>query len=163
MLADANTSYIVAILLTLLNLGWLATVVFGLPGTWLMVLSTGIAAWLQWQPGQPPGDQAISGWTLLVLVGLALLGEVLEFIAGAAGAKRAGGSGRGAVAAIVGGIVGAIVGTFAIPIPLLGSLLGAAAGAGLGAGGVEMFGGKTMEDSVRIGVGARVGRVVGTV
>lgn len=158
----APTSYLVAAILTLVNLGWLATILFGLPGTWLMVLSTVIAAWIQWQPGLPGGAQAITPWTLVVLVVLALVGEVLEFIAGAAGAKKAGGSGRGAVAAIVGGVVGAVVGTFMIPIPLIGSLMGAAGGAGLAAWGVELAGGKTMDQSVQIGMGAGFGRLLGT-
>jgi uncharacterized protein YqgC (DUF456 family) len=163
MLASAHTSYLVAVILTLVNLGWLVTVVFSLPGTWLMVLSTGIAAWIQWQPGRPMNDQAIGLWALLALVVLAFIGEVLEFVAGAAGAKKAGGSRRGAVAAIVGGVVGAIVGTFVIPIPVLGSLIGAGGGAGLAAWGIELAGGKTMEHSVRIGMGAGVGRLMGTV
>lgn len=163
MIAQASTSYALAAVLVILNTAWLVSVVFGLPGTWLMVLTTAIVAWLQWVPGVPAAQQVIGIWTLVVLLGLATLGEVLEFVAGAAGAKKAGGSAKGAVAAIVGGVVGAIVGTFAIPIPVLGSLLGAAAGAGVGAWGVELAGGKTMESSIRIGWGAGVGRLLGTV
>jgi len=163
MLAQADTNYALAVILVVVNTVWLVSIIFGLPGTWLMVLSTAVAAWLQWQRGLPASQQAIGIWTLLSLLGLATLGEILEFIAGAAGARKAGGSARGALAAILGGVVGAIVGTFTIPIPLLGSLLGAAAGAGLGAWSVELAGGKTMESSVRIGMGAGVGRLLGTV
>lgn len=163
MIAQVETNYALAVILVVLNTVWLVSVVFGLPGTWLMVLTTAIIAWLQWAPGVPAAQQAIGMWTLLALLGLATLGEVLEFIAGAAGAKKAGGSAKGAIAAIVGGVIGAIVGTFAIPIPVLGSLLGAAAGAGVGAWGIELAGGKTMESSVRIGWGAGVGRLLGTV
>lgn len=162
MLASTITHYGLAISLVLINTGWLALVFFGLPGTWLMVLSTAIVAWMQWQPGASVSNQPISLWTLLVLVALAVVGEILEFVAGAAGAKRAGGSTRGALAAIVGGLVGAIVGTFMIPIPLLGSLLGAAGGAGLAAWTAELTSGKSHETALRIGWGAGVGRLMGT-
>lgn len=162
MIAQADTNYALAVIVVILNAIWLFALVFGIPGTWLIVLTTAVAAWLQWAPGVPATEQAIGLWTLLSLLGLATLGEILEFIAGAAGAKKAGGSAKGALAAIVGGVIGAIVGTFVIPIPILGSLLGAAAGAGLGAGGIELAGGKSMESSVRIGMGAGVGRLLGT-
>ena len=162
MLAAIGTNYGLAVVLVLVNTFWLAVVFFGLPGTWLMVLSTAIAAWMQWQPGRPVGDQPISLWTVLALVVLAVVGEILEFMAGAAGAKKAGGSSRGALAAIVGGIVGAIAGTFLIPIPLLGSLLGAAGGAGVAAWGVELSSGRTPQAAIRIGWGAGVGRLLGT-
>ncbi|HOJ76320.1 MAG TPA: DUF456 family protein [Phycisphaerae bacterium] len=162
-IAQAETDYLVAAVLVFVNTIWLASLVLGVPGTWLILLSTGLAAWMQWEPGVPPSEQVIGVYTLLSLLGLAVLGEVLEFIAGAAGAQKAGGSAKGALGAIVGGVIGAIAGTFLIPIPLLGSLLGAAGGAGLVACGVELAGGKTMETSVRIGVGASVGRILGTI
>ncbi|MBI4578998.1 MAG: DUF456 family protein [Planctomycetes bacterium] len=163
MIAAAETNHTIAVVLTLVNLAWLATIAVGVPGTWLMVLSTDVAAWLQWQPGRPATEQVIGIWPLAIIVALALIGEVLEFAAGAAGARKAGGTRRSALAAIVGGLVGGIVGTFVIPIPLVGSLLGAAAGAGLAAAGAAMTGGKNVDDSVRIGVGAGVGRLLGTV
>ncbi len=159
----SQTSYTLAILLTLINALWLFTILFGMPGTWLMVLSTAVVAWLEWEPGRPAADQPISIWTLLALVCLAFIGEILEFIAGAAGAKKAGGSPRSALAAIFGGVIGAIVGTFVIPIPLLGSLIGAAAGAGIGAASIELASGRPMELSIRVGMGAGVGRLLGTI
>ena len=42
--------------------------------------------------------------------GLAVLGEIVEFVAGAAGAAQQGGSRRGVVLAIVGAIVGSLAG-----------------------------------------------------
>lgn len=162
MLAQTDTNYLIAAILVLLNTIWLALLVLGLPGTWLILLSTIIAAWLQWDTTVPAADQVIGLYVLLSLLGLAVLGEILEFIAGAAGARKAGGSAKGALAAIVGGIIGAIVGTVLIPIPVLGTLLGAAAGAGLAALGVELAEGRPLEASVRVGVGAGVGRLLGT-
>lgn len=163
MLASTASHYGWAIALTLINALWLALVLFGLPGTWLMVLSTAVVAWIQYRPGVDLAHQPISIWTLVALLVLAVVGEILEFIAGAAGAKRAGGSGRGALAAIAGGFVGAILGTFLIPVPVLGSLMGAAGGAGMAAWFVELTGGSGHTAAMRIGWGAGVGRLLGTV
>src|SRR3954469_16253656 len=78
----------------------------GLPGNWMIVAATALYAWLM------PGDtRAAVGWSVVaVLAGLALVGELLELAAGAAGVKRAGGSRRGAVLALVGSVAGAITG-----------------------------------------------------
>ena len=53
--------YLWATLLTLLNAGWLATVLLGLPGTWLMVITTALVAWWQW-------DQGMIGLPVLVAI-----------------------------------------------------------------------------------------------
>lgn len=150
--------FVFSLLFLLVNSVWLFLVVVGLPGNWLIVATTAGVAWWKWDPEH----QLISPWTLVALVAVAAMGEVLEFVAGAAGAKQAGGSTRGAAGALGGGLVGALVGTFLIPIPLIGSLMGAAGGAALGAWAMEMSGGKEMEASVRIGVSAGIGRLVGT-
>lgn len=147
--------YVWAAVLTLVNAGWLFLVVLGLPGTWLMVLSAALFAWAYW-------ETAIGRWTLLTLVGLAVIGEVLEFVAGVAGSQRAGGTRRGAIGALAGGLIGGVVGTGAIPIPLIGSLLGACAGAFAGAMILELSGGRDANESFRSGVGAGVGRFFGT-
>jgi uncharacterized protein YqgC (DUF456 family) len=93
---------------------------------------------------------------------LALVGEIIEFFAGAGSAKKAGASWGGALAAIGGTIAGAIVGTFLIPVPIVGTLLGACIGAGLGTWSVERLIGKPQDKSVKSGVGAGVGVFVGT-
>ena len=59
-------------------------------------------------------------WTVvIVLAGLALLGEILEFAAGAWGASRAGASRRGTTLALIGSIVGGLIGV-AIGLPVSG-------------------------------------------
>jgi len=73
-----------------------------------------------------------------------------------------GASWAGSIAAIAGAISGAIVGTFLIPVPFFGTLLGACIGAGLCAWGLEVVRGRKMGESVRYGVGAGLGRFVGT-
>lgn len=147
--------YLYATLITLLNLAFWAGILFGVPGIWLMVLVAAIIEWLQ------PGEYMFSQATLYVSAGLALLGEVLEFLLGAAGARQAGGSKRGATLAIVGGVIGAILGT-ALPIPVLGTLIGASAGAFAGSLLGDRLAGRPMDQSVEAGRGAAIGRFWGT-
>jgi uncharacterized protein YqgC (DUF456 family) len=154
---DGLVVYLYAAILLVLNTLGLFLIVLGLPGTWFMVLATALFAWL----GQKEG--MISVPTLVVLAGLALAGEVVEFAAGAAGSRGAGGSWRGSAGALGGGIAGGILGTFLIPIPVLGSILGACLGAFAGALLGEMSGGKRLEPAIRVGRGAFVGRLLGTV
>ena len=155
--------YLLATLLVLVNLGWLVLVVLGLPGTWLMVISTVALAWWQWDGGESSGQHMFGAATLVAVVIVAALGEVLEFISGAVGTKKAGGTRWGSVGALVGGVIGAIAATFLIPIPLLGSLIGACGGAAVGAWGLELRSGHGMSGSVKSGIGAGVGRFVGTI
>jgi uncharacterized protein YqgC (DUF456 family) len=155
--------YLWASLLILLNAVWLATVVVGLPGTWLMVISTVLLAWWQW--GDPATGQAgmFSIATLIVITALAGLGELAEFLTGVVGSKRAGGTRWGAAGALAGGIIGALAATVLIPIPLFGSLIGACIGACLGAGGLELLSGRKWKESANVGVGAGVGVLTGRV
>jgi hypothetical protein len=141
--------------LIVLNLIWWASILFGLPGTWLMLLGAAATDW--WL-----ADAPMFGWTvLLACAGLATLGEILEFFLGAAGARGAGGSRRGAALAIVGGVVGAIVGTPVLP--LLGTLIGACIGAFAGSILGDLWAGRPVFHSVEAGKGAAVGRFWGTV
>lgn len=87
---------------------------------------------------------------LVILAVLAVAGWALEHVAGALGARRAGG-GR---AAVVGAVLGALVGLAFAP---LGLLLGPIAGAIAG----ELLSGRDPAGSVRTGVGTAVGVVVG--
>jgi uncharacterized protein YqgC (DUF456 family) len=148
-------TYLWAALLILTNALWLALDLLGLPGNWLMVAGTLLVAWLQ--PGM------FSAWTLVAVVLLAAAGEVLELLSGVLGARKGGAGRRGSAGALGGGLLGAIVGTFWIPVPVLGSLLGACAGACLGAWILEQSGGRGSWASLRAGIGAGVGRALGTV
>lgn len=140
-----------AAVLALVNLLGLLLTALGLPGNWLMVLCTALVAWLQQDAGM------FSPWTLLTILGLAIVGEVLEFLSGLVGSKRAGGTWRGSTGAILGGILGALLGTALIPLPGLGTLLGACLGAFLGAVTLELAAGRALRFSVRAGRGAALG------
>jgi uncharacterized protein YqgC (DUF456 family) len=148
--------YVYALGLTLINVLCWVGILFNLPGTWLMVLCAILVEW--WQPGQ-----FLFSWTVLwIAVGLAVLGEVLEFVLGAAGSRQAGGSTRGAMLAIIGSIVGGIMGT-ALPVPLVGTLLGSCLGAFAGALLGDLWVGRPLFQSIAAGRGAAVGRFWGTV
>ncbi|MFP4144389.1 MAG: DUF456 family protein [Phycisphaeraceae bacterium] len=165
---DASLLVLVMVLLLLVNAGGVALVALQMPGTWLMLLCTAIVAgwradwWMGYDGwGAMLAAGPITLWTLLFLLGLAVLGEIIEFIAGAAGAAKAGGSKRGAAGAIIGGIVGAILGTAAIPIPVVGTLVGAALGAGAGSILGDLWAGREWDITWAAGRGAAIGRFWG--
>jgi uncharacterized protein YqgC (DUF456 family) len=150
--------YLYAVLLILLNFCWLLLNLVGMPGNWLIVITTAIVMWAQ----SGTEGRMFSVTTLVALTALAALGEVLEFAAGAVGASQAGGTRRGSIGALVGGIAGAIVGTMLIPVPVIGSIIGACGGAFGGALIMEFSGGRSLDESLRSGIGAGKGRLVGT-
>lgn len=158
---SAAAPWLMATLLVVLNAVWLVAVVFGLPGIWLMVAG---ALALQWWSSttDAAGRPMFATGTLVVVVALAVLSEVFEFLAGMWGTAAAGGSRRGALGALVGGIAGALFGTALIPVPIVGSLLGACLGAAVGAFGFELSGGRGVNESAASGLGAGVGRFTGT-
>jgi uncharacterized protein len=144
------------VVLLIACVGGLLINLVGLPGIWLIVI-VGM--------GYKFSTEGFLGWTpVLVCVGLGLVAELLEFIAGAAGAKNSGGSKRGMAGAIIGGLVGAIACSVLIPIPLVGTIIGAILGSGLGAFFIEWgWVGSTTEQSTVIAYGAAKGRFIGMV
>jgi uncharacterized protein YqgC (DUF456 family) len=153
---EFRMNYLLATLLIALNAFWLFLVVLGLPGTWLMVGGTLLVAW--WRHGAA-GAPMFSNSVLVLICVLAVLGELLEFLAGAVGSKVVGGSKRGALGALIGAVVGGIGGTFLLPV--LGSLVGTGVGAALGAWAFELHSGRAMRVALRSGAGAGVGRLTG--
>jgi uncharacterized protein YqgC (DUF456 family) len=127
-----------------------------LPGNWLMLAGVALYAWAT-------HFVHVGLWSLVVLFVLAVAAEVLELAAAGAGAKKAGGSRWGSLGALIGGILGGIFLTGLIPIPVLGTLVGILLGTFGGAMAGELLGGKNIERSAVIGVGAAKGRAYGTV
>ncbi len=141
---------------------WIAAVL-GLPGTWALVIAVALMAWLI-----PSTSFAAVTWPVVGgLLALALLGELLEFIASVLGVGKLKGSYRAGFLSIVGSLAGAIVGVFVgLPIPIVGSLVAAllfgGLGAGIGAVLGEKWAGRHWEQSVQVGGAAMVGRILGT-
>ena len=114
-----------------------------LPGAPVLFAGLVVAAWAE-------GFEHISTGTLVALGVMALLTYLVDFLAGAFGAKRFGASRR----AIIGATLGAIVGIFfGIPGILLGPFVGAVIG--------ELTAQSDLKTAVRAGVGATVGLALG--
>jgi uncharacterized protein YqgC (DUF456 family) len=130
--------------------------VVGLPGTWMLLGGAVIVEALR---------HGTFSLTTLVIAGvIALLGELVEFLAGALGAKAQGASRLAGLGAIVGGLIGAVAGTVLLPAPIIGAIIGSAVGSGAGAAGVELARRKkTTHQVLRIGAGAFAGRLLATV
>ncbi len=162
---ETTIFYIWAMVLILANAGcWICTL-FTLPGNWMLLLCTTLFAYFY--PASDDG-YGIQWWVIAVLLLLAIVGEVIEFAAGAAGAAKQGASRRAMALAMVGTVVGSLAGAaIGIPIPVAGLIIGALGGGALGAfGGAylgEVWKGKSTEESVSVGKGAMVGRVLGTI
>ena len=152
----------VLLLVVLCIAAWL-TSLFTLPGNWLVVALAAGFAWLF-----PHEAGRGIGWvTVGVAAGLAVLGEVIEFVAGAAGAAKQGASRRAVALALVGAMLGSIAGVLiGTPVPVIGSfimaLVGGAAGAFAGAYLGEMWKGRTEDERIAAGQGAFVGKIWGT-
>jgi hypothetical protein len=151
----------IVLLVALAGAWWMN--LLGLPGNWVIVGIAAAAAWLA-----PSGFRlSISQTIVYVLIGLALVGEGVEFAAGALGVKRAGGSRRGALYSLGGGLAGGMVGMFiGLPIPIIGSAIAAILFASFGAMAGAVIGensqGRETGHSWQIGKAAFWGRLFGT-
>ncbi|KAA5539499.1 DUF456 domain-containing protein [Roseiconus nitratireducens] len=144
------------------TVAWLSNLV-ALPGNWLAVLLIAIYAWL----GPTDGIFAIGLTMVLVTFVVALVGELIEFAAGAVGARKAGASRKSTMYAIIGSMVGAILGAIVgIPIPVVGSVLAAILFGGVGASAGAMYGewsdGRPWRENWTIGQATFWGRTFGT-
>lgn len=155
---------VVAVLFASIGLCCLVLVVLGLPGTWVMI-GLAVAVELLDRHYLPGADPVTFGWRAIgACIAVAVLGEILEAGAGAAGTRAGGGSRRGMVGALVGGLVGAIVFTPLIPIPVVGTLLGALIGTFVGAVVAERTAviRPDARATFRAASGATLGRLLGT-
>lgn len=99
----------------------------------------------------------ISYLTLGIILAIAIVGEILEYVIGIKSAKSAGASKAGVTGAILGGLAGAIIG---VPIFIIGSLIGMFIGAFLGAVIAEISVEKQpLGKAIKAGIGAFKGRV----
>lgn len=137
-----------AVLLVVCCVVGLVLVLLGLPGLWVMVLGVIGYGWLT-------GFHTVGVATIAIVVGLALMGEVVEWWLGFWCAERYGGSRRAGWGALVGGIVGAVIG---VPVPVIGSVIGAFVGSFIGAAAFEYTRQLSAGVALRAGWGAVLGR-----
>lgn len=129
--------------LALVIVGVLGLLLPGLPGSPLVFGGLLVAAWLE--------DFAYVGpWTLALLAIMAVLTYLIDFLAGALGAK-----GFGATKyAVIGAFVGAVVGIFfGLPGILLGPFFGAVLG--------ELLADRSLQEASAAGLGTTIGMVLG--
>ena len=111
-----TTLWIVSVLLIVIGVA--GTVLPALPGVPLIFGGVLLAAWI--------GDfQRISVFTVVVLAVLAVVGIVIDYIAAAISAKRAGASKQGIVGAAIGTVAGVFTGLWGLLfMPLMGAAIG---------------------------------------
>ena len=140
---DPTLIAIHALVACLLLAGLAGSILPFLPGTPLIFLGALVHA-------LATDFSPISAVRLLVLAGLTVLAYLMEYAAGALGAKKFGGS----VWAVVGALVGAVVGLFFGPPGLvIGPVLGAVAG--------ELLKSGELRHSLKAGIGALAGLALG--
>jgi uncharacterized protein YqgC (DUF456 family) len=129
----------------LIVVGVVGTVLPALPGAILVFAGVALAAWID--------DFArISGWTVGVLGLLTLIAWVTDYVAAAAGAKKAGASRLAILGAAIGTVAGVFTGLLGlIFMPLVGAAIG------------EFLAQKDALRAGRVGVATWLGMVVGTV
>ena len=161
--ADAGYWLMIAGLIAAAAAAWAANFVT-LPGNWLVVVIAVGAYFITTGDGPLMSLGAIG-----LLLGLAVVGEGVEFAASAAGAAKKGASRRGVTLSIVGAMGGSLAGAGAgVPIPVVGPLIGAVVGGALGAFAGAYLGewwkrDRQHRDRVSIAAAALSGRLVGTV
>ena len=111
-----TTLWIVSVLLIVIGVA--GTVLPALPGVPLIFGGVLLAAWI--------GDfQRISVFTVVVLAVLAVVGIVIDYIAAAISAKRAGASKQGIIGAAIGTVAGIFTGLWGLLfMPLMGAAIG---------------------------------------
>jgi uncharacterized protein YqgC (DUF456 family) len=138
-----TTLWIIAVLLIVVGVA--GTVLPALPGVPLIFGGVLLAAWI--------GDfQRISVFTVVVMAILAVLGIVIDYVAAAVSAKRAGASKEGIIGAAVGTVAGVFTGLWGL---LFMPLVGAAAG--------ELIAHKDMFRAGKVGAATWFGLLVATV
>lgn len=138
------------ILFFIVIFGALVSIVFNLPGLWLILFSAIIFSSVN-HFSKP------SLWILFLLFVLAGFGELIEFLIGIYGVRKYGGSKQAVVGAIFGGIIGAIL--LGHLIFLVGAILGAFLGSIAGAFIVEWIRGREIKKAFSSATGAFIGRM----
>ncbi len=156
--------YVVALIFLLLGAVCLVLVVIQLPGVWIMLAIAGLIEYLDRLYLPADDRQTFQVWVLVTCVSLAVLGELIEFVAALLGAKKGGSSSRGMWGALIGGLLGVFIFTpVFFFIPLFGTFFGAVLGTFVGAVVGELTAEQaTIKGSVKPAIGATIGRVVGT-
>lgn len=142
---DPGTVLLVVLAVSLVVLGLAGAVLPVLPGPPMVFLGLWLGAWIG-------GYERVGGVLVLGLAGVMIAAVLLDFVAGALGARRAGAS----PLAVAGATVGAVVGIFfGLPGVIFGPFVGAVAG--------ELVARRELTGVADVGVATWVGLVLGAV
>lgn len=145
---------IAAVFIALLA-GALTLNVLSLPANWVVLVLLGLWKLLH------PAPTGMDTMFFVIVIGAALVGEVLEFLTQTVGAKRYGSTGKGNLGGIIGAIAGALLGA---PFLFgLGALFGALGGAWAGCYLLEIGHGRSRSEAAQAAKGAMMGRFLGLV
>ena len=142
------------IVFVLVLLSGIVMTLMGLPGN-ILILLTALAY------GYYDHFEMMNYAVLVIVFGLFIIGEIIEFIAGLLGAKRENASKRAMFAPFIGTIIGGIWGTAILPI--IGSLLGALVGAFIAAALAEFSKTKDVTRAKRVAQSVIKGQIWGIV
>ena len=125
--------------------GLLGTFLPLLPGIWMMFAGMALVAW-------QGNFQPIGYMTLSILFFLALLAHIVDYMAGALGAKKFGASRYAVIGAFIGALVGIFMGFIGVIIfPFIGAVLG------------ELLAARSIEQATKAGIGTWLGLLIGLV
>ncbi len=142
------------VLLCLMCISGIALAMLKLPGTWIILIA---AVVFSWQSGWERPATII----LWILLGIAIVAEVVEIAASLVTVRRAGASTRASWGAMIGGFAGMLFLSF--PLPIIGTIIGGIVGCFLGAAIAEMTLDRGLQQGARVGFFAAVGQVFGMV
>ncbi|MBW3016549.1 DUF456 domain-containing protein [Candidatus Woesearchaeota archaeon] len=141
------TAFIILFILALAGTG---LTIVGIGGTFLILLGAVLYDLITW-------STTISINTLLILAGLAIAGEALEWIVTIIGAKTAGVSRH----SLIGTVIGAVIGGMLLSIiPIIGTIIGILAGAITGAFLMELYHTTNVHKAWKAAKGAFFGRLL---
>jgi uncharacterized protein YqgC (DUF456 family) len=126
------------------------TTIVGVPGNWILV---GVAVVI----GLITGFDSMNWWMILLCVGLAVIGEIIEAALGAVIIAGRGGGRWGVAGSVVGGFLGVVLG--AGVAPPIGSVVLGFVGVFVGAVLGEYWKQRRVEPAMRIGFWSFVGRM----
>lgn len=130
----------------------LASHIFNLPGNFIILGFSLLLAWYE-------GFEKLNIKIIVVLIIIALLAELVDFLIGVIGAKRYQSSNRAIFVSIIFGIIGGI---WLSPLFFgFGALIGAFIGAYIGALLVELINGRNMSESLHSAWGVFLGKLGG--
>lgn len=133
-----------------LAIGGLGLSLVGISGTWLVVIAAGLYNLISW-------STTISLNIFLWLAGLAIIGELLEWIITYVGIKAYKVSKYGLIGTVLGAIAGGMLLSL---IPIIGTIIGLLAGGMLGAFIAEYYHTINSKKAWRAAKAALIGRII---